>query len=165
MIKSYDDLKAQRALAHNDLQLAKSKLSADTESWKEQAKPIRMVGSIAKNLFTNRMVGKGKKGLMGNGLQLGLNALLAKTALRALPTPLNILVPYVIENVALNYTEKNGRDWLIQGLRWVKKVTDEDTEPEPTKLLRADNRVNTSSVHTPNEIQDLDDQDVRLASS
>lgn len=163
MIKSYDDLKAQRALAHNDLQLAKSKLSADTESWKEETKPIRMVGSIAQNLFTNRLVGKGKKGLVGNGLQLGLNAILAKTALKALPTPLNIILPHVIENVALNYTEKNGRDWLIKGLRWIKEVTEDDSEPEPTKLLLADNRVPTSFLPTPQENQD--DQDIPPASS
>lgn len=163
MIKSYDDLKAQRALAHNDLQLAKSKLSADTKSWKEETKPIRMVGSIAQNLFTNRLVGKGKKGLMGNGLQLGLNAVLAKTALRGLPTPLNILVPHVIENVALNYTEKNGRDWLIKALRWVKKVTDE--EPEATKLLLADNKLNTSFGPPPQENQDEEDRDTLPASS
>lgn len=135
MIKSYDDLKAQRALAHNDLQLAKSKLTADTESWKQQAKPLRIVGMVASNLFTNQMVGKGKKGLIGNGLQLGLNAILAKTALRGLPTPLNILLPQVLENAALNYTNKNGRDWLIKGLRWVKKVTEEDPEPETAAVL------------------------------
>ncbi|MPR32752.1 hypothetical protein [Salmonirosea aquatica] len=135
MIKSYDDLKAQRALAHNDLQLAKSQLTADTEAWKQEAKPLRLVSSIAGNLLTNRMVGKGKKGLIGNGLQLGLNAVLATTALRSLPTPLNMILPQVIENAALNYTKKNGRDWLIKGLRWVKKVTDETPEPEKTGIL------------------------------
>lgn len=165
MIKSYDDLKAQRALAHNDLQLAKSKLSADTESWKQETKPIRMVGSIVKNLFTNRLVGKGKKGLVGNGLQLGLNAILAKTALRSLPAPLNILLPHVIENVALNYTEKNGREWLIKGLRWIKKITEEDQQPEETKLLLANNRINTSFAPTPQANQDDLDQDTLLASS
>ncbi len=135
MIKSYDDLKAQRALAHNDLQLAKSKLTADTEAWKQEAKPLRMVGMVASNLFTNRLLGKGKKGLIGNGLQLGLNAVLAKTALRSLPTPLNVILPYVIENAALNYTTQNGRGWLIKGLRWVKKVTEEDPEPEMSAVL------------------------------
>ena len=135
MINSYDDLKAQRALAHNDLQLAKSKLTADTESWKEETKPLRLVGSIAGNLFTNRFIGKGKKGLIGNGLQLGLNAVLAKTALRSLPTPLNMILPQVVENVALNYTKEHGRDWLIKGLRWVKKVTEEDPEPRSVRVL------------------------------
>ncbi len=135
MIKTYDDLKAQRALAHNDLQLAKSKLTADTESWKEQAKPLRMVSAIASNLFTNRLGGGGRKGLVGKGLQLGLNTILAKTALKSLPTPLNFLLPQVIENAALNYTDRNGRGWLIKGLQWVKKVTEEDPEPEATAAV------------------------------
>ena len=135
MIKTYDDLKAQRALAHNDLQLAKSKLSADTESWKEEVKPLRVVSSIAGSLFTNRFMGKGKKGLVGRGLQLGVNAILAKTALKGLPTPLNMILPHVIENAALNYTQKNGRDWLIKGLRWVKKITEEDPKPDTTALV------------------------------
>jgi hypothetical protein len=130
MIKSYDDLKAQRALAHNDLQLAKSKLTADTESWKQEAKPLRVISSVAGNLFTNKLLGKGKKGVIGKGLQLGLNAVLAKTALKRLPTPLNMILPMVIENAALNYTKSNGRDWLIKGLRWVKKVTEEDVKPQ-----------------------------------
>lgn len=98
---------------------------------------------------------------MGNGLQLGLNAILAKTALRALPTPLNIILPHVIENVALNYTEKNGRDWLIKGLRWIKEITEDDSEP--TKLLLEDNRVPTSFVPALEENQD--DQDTLPALS
>lgn len=161
MIKSYDDLKAQRALAHNDLQLAKSKLTADTESWKEETKPIRMVGSIAQNLFTNKLAGKGKKGLLGNGLQLGLNAVLAKTALRSLPTPLNIILPHIIENVAFNYTEKNGRDWLIKGLRWIKKVTDE--EPEENGIVLAPTE--TLTPYVPTLRDDKDDPDTLLLPS
>jgi hypothetical protein len=135
MINSYDDLKAQRALAHNDLQIAKSKLTADTESWKQEAKPLRMVGMVASNLFTNRLLGKGKKGLIGNGLQLGLNAVLAKTALKSLPTPLNIILPQVLENAALNYTQQNGREWLIKGLKWIKKVTEDNSETETAVVL------------------------------
>lgn len=128
MINSYDDLKAQRALAHNDLEVAKSRLNADTRSWKEDLKPLRLVSSVAGNMFTNRAVGKGKKGLIGQGVQLGLNAVIARTALRRLPLPLNIVLPHVLQNVAINYTQKNGKDWLIKGLRWVKKITEEKPE-------------------------------------
>ncbi|TDB65190.1 hypothetical protein [Arundinibacter roseus] len=133
MINSYDDLKAQRAQAHNDLQVAKSRLIADSRNWQEEVKPLRLVSSVARQMFTNKLVGSGKKGLLGNGLQLGLNTLIGRTALRRLPMPLNILLPHVLENVAINYTQKNGRDWLIAGLKWVKKVTDEK-EPE-VKLI------------------------------
>lgn len=150
MINSYDDLKAQRAQAHNDLQLAKSQLNADTEAWKEKVKPLRLITSVAGNLFTNRLAGKGKKGLIGNGIQLGLNAVLAKTALRSLPTPLNLILPQVVENVALNYAKENGRDWLIKGLRWVKKVTeDDDAEGEPQPLLLPEAGVSESVSYEP----------------
>jgi hypothetical protein len=94
-----------------------------------------MVGMVASNLFTNRLLGKGKKGLIGNGLQLGLNAVLAKTALKSLPTPLNIILPQVLENAALNYTQQNGREWLIKGLKWIKKVTEDNSETETAVVL------------------------------
>lgn len=136
MIKNYEELKAQREEAIKKLELAKLQLAADTDDWKEEVKPLGVVRSVAENLFTNKVAGNGAKGLLGNGIQLGFNTIMAKTALRSLPTPLNIIVPQVLQNVTLNYTQKHGRDWLIAGLRWVKKVTDEPAEAEqPTMGL------------------------------
>jgi hypothetical protein len=129
MINSYDDLRAQRAQAHNDLQVAKSRLDADSRSWQQEVKPLKAVSSIAGNMFTNPF-SKGKKGMMTTGIQMGVNAILGKTILKKLPTPLNIVLPHVIQNVAINYTKQNGRDWLIKGLRWIKDITEEKPEKE-----------------------------------
>lgn len=129
MINSYDDLKAQRAQAHNDLQVAKSRLTADTREWQDAAKPLNVVASVAKNLFTNKLTGsKGKKGLIGKGVQLGFNALLSKTVLKRLPFPLNLFLPHALENVAINFVDSNGRDYLIKALEWVKEITEEDKD-------------------------------------
>lgn len=127
MINSYDDLKAQRAQAHNDLQVAKSLLTADTREWQEAAKPLNVVGNVAQKLFSNKLTGsKGKKGLIGKGVQLGFNALLSRTILRRLPFPLNLVLPHALENVAINFVDANGRDYLIKALEWVKEITEED---------------------------------------
>lgn len=126
MINSYDDLKAQRARAHNDLQVAKSKLDEDSRTWQEEVRPLKAVSSVASTLFTNPLVKKSKKnGLVGTGVQMGINAVLGKVVFKRLPTPLNIVLPHLVQNVALNYTNKNGRDWLIKGLRWIKDITEE----------------------------------------
>ena len=133
MINSYDDLKAQRAKAHNDLQLAKSQLDADQREWKEEAKPLAIVSSVAKKLVKNKT---GKKGPVGMGVQLGINALLAKTVLKKLPFPFNLFVPHMAQNLAFNYTDKYGREALIKALHWVKDVTEVDDEiPETTELV------------------------------
>jgi hypothetical protein len=136
MIKNYEELKAQREEAIKKLEMAKLRLTEDTNDWKEEVKPLGVVTSVAENLFTNKVVGKGAKGLLGNGIQLGFNAVMAKTALRRLPTPLNIIVPQVLQNVTLNYIQEHGRDWLIAGLRWFKKVTESD-EPNTELLVPA----------------------------
>jgi hypothetical protein len=134
MINSYDDLKAQRARAHNDLQVAKSRLDEDSRTWQEEVRPLKAVSTVASTMFTNPLVKKSKRGLVGTGVQMGINAVLGKTILKRLPTPLNIIVPHVVQNVALNYTEKNGRDWLIKGLRWIKDITEEKPEPQEARV-------------------------------
>lgn len=129
MINSYDDLKAQRAQAHNDLQVAKSRLTADTREWQDAASPLNVVGTVAKNLFSNKLTGgTGKKGLIGKGVQLGFNALLSRTILKRLPFPLNLFLPHAIENAAINFVDSNGRDYLIKALEWVKEITEEKSD-------------------------------------
>jgi hypothetical protein len=59
------------------------------------------------------------------GLELGVSALLAKTVLRRLPLPFNLLVPIVAEKIILKHGVDTGRDLLLKGLRWVKKRTDQ----------------------------------------
>ena len=125
MINSYDDLKAQRAKAHNDLQVAKSQLDADQREWKEETRPLAIVSSVAQKMVKSKT---GKKGPAGMGLQLGINAVLARTVLKRLPFPFNLFVPHMAQNLAFNYANEYGRDGLIKVLRWVRDVTEEDHE-------------------------------------
>ncbi|GHB77759.1 hypothetical protein [Persicitalea jodogahamensis] len=149
MINSYDDLKAQRAKAHNDLQLAKSQLDADQREWKEEAKPLAIVSSVAKKMVKSKT---GKKGPVGMGLQMGINAVLARTVLKKLPFPFNLFVPHMAQNLAFNYTDKYGREVLIKALHWIKDVTEEDEEiPETTELVLVESTIPPVLVEPPVE--------------
>ena len=132
MINSYDDLKAQRAKAHNDLQVAKSRLDADQREWKEETKPLAIVSSVAKKMVKSKT---GQKGPAGMGLQLGINALLSRTVLKKLPFPFNLFVPHLAQNLAFNYANQYGRDALIKVVEWVREVTEEDEEISETAEL------------------------------
>lgn len=133
MINSYDDLKAQRAKAHNDLQLAKSQLDADQRGWKEEASPLAIVSSVAQKMVKSKT---GQKGPAGIGLQMGINALLARTVLKRLPFPFNLFVPHMAQNLAFNYANEYGRGVLIKTLEWVRDITEEDEEiPDTTALI------------------------------
>ncbi len=123
MIKTVDDLRAQRALAHNDLEVAKSKLKEDTDTWLGETEPVRRVTFLMGDLFKNRY-----QGVMAKGIQAGVTAIMGKTILRKLPTPLNYIVPHMVNNAIVNYTNRHGEQWLIMGLRWLKDVTEEKPE-------------------------------------
>lgn len=133
MINSYDDLKAQRAKAHNDLQVAKSRLDADQRDWKKGAEPLAIVSSVVQKMVKSKM---GQKGPAGMGLQMGINALLARTVLKKLPFPLNLFIPNMAQNLAFNYANEYGREGLIKVLEWVRDITEEDDDvPETTELI------------------------------
>ncbi|GAB3172369.1 hypothetical protein [Telluribacter humicola] len=127
MIKTVDDLRAQRALAHNDLEVAKSKLKEDTDTWLGETEPVRRVTFLMGDLFKNRY-----QGVMAKSIQAGVTAVMGKTVLRKLPTPLNYIVPHMINNAIVNYTNRHGEKWLIMGLRWLKDVTEEKPEERYT---------------------------------
>ncbi|HEV7350505.1 hypothetical protein [Telluribacter sp.] len=123
MIKTVDDLRAQRALAHNDLEVAKSKLKDDTDTWLGETEPVRRATFFMGDLFKNRY-----QGLAAKGIQAGITAVLGKTVLKKLPTPLNFVVPHMLNNAIVNFTHRHGEKWLIMGLRWLKDVTEEKPE-------------------------------------
>ncbi|WP_031526880.1 hypothetical protein [Dyadobacter crusticola] len=75
--------------------------------------------------FVDSLVSSGKQALGGKGLQMGVHTLIGRTALKRLPPPLNFVVPMVVERVILKHGVNEGREMLLKGLRWVKKVTDE----------------------------------------
>lgn len=83
-------------------------------------RPLNSAGKYVKELMTS-----GPDGVAGKGLEMGVGAILAKTALKRLPLPLNIVAPIVAEKVIMKHGVNGGRDVLIAGLKWLKRVTDE----------------------------------------
>ena len=99
-----------------------------------------MLTSVASSMVKTK---PGKKGAVGTGVQLGVNALLAKTVLKRLPFPFNLFLPHMVQNLAFNYVDKYGREYLIKGLEWVRDITEEDEEdvevsPATTDLVVAE---------------------------
>ncbi|MCE7064415.1 hypothetical protein [Dyadobacter sp. CY326] len=94
-----------------------------TSSTNPDSRPIESTVNYVKEMFLTAPDTK-----TGKTLELGVNALLAKTALRRLPPPLNFVVPLVVKNVIVKHGVPEGRELLLKGLRWVKKKTD-DTPP------------------------------------
>ncbi|MCE7061180.1 hypothetical protein [Dyadobacter sp. CY343] len=78
--------------------------------------------------YIKELLAAGPQSATGRGLELGVGAVLARTALKRLPAPLNFVVPMVVEKVILKHGVDEGRDLLLKGLRWVKKATDEKPE-------------------------------------
>ncbi|MBO9612236.1 MAG: hypothetical protein J7619_06045 [Dyadobacter sp.] len=71
------------------------------------------------------LMAAGPEGIAGRGVEIGLGALLGRTALRRLPTPFNLLAPLLIEKVIMKHGVEEGRELLLKGLYWVKNATDE----------------------------------------
>ncbi|MCE6990254.1 hypothetical protein [Dyadobacter sp. CY323] len=61
----------------------------------------------------------------GSEIASGVRNMLSKTLLKGLPAPLNLIAPVIVEKVIMKYGVEEGREVLLKGLRWVKKVTDE----------------------------------------
>lgn len=88
-------------------------------SWKDEA-----VTHIS------NFLGPDKKNAANKSLEAGISAI-AKTAMRRLPVPFNYVAPLIVEKVVLKYGIDSGREVLLKGLKWVKKVTDE----KPAKMV------------------------------
>jgi hypothetical protein len=101
-------MKKVKSDKRNEQMLKVSKLSSDGAAY-------------FKDLLTS-----GTEGVVGKGLELGVGALMARTALRHLPVPLNFVAPFIAEKVIMKHGIENGRDLLLKGLRWIKKATDEN---------------------------------------
>ncbi len=71
------------------------------------------------------LMAAGPEGIAGRGMEIGLGALLGRTALRRLPTPFNLIAPLLIEKVIMKHGVEEGRELLLKGLYWIKHATDE----------------------------------------
>lgn len=78
--------------------------------------------------YAAQLISAGPTGVAGKGMELGVSAILGKTVLRSLPTPLNFVAPFLIEKVIMKHGVDEGRDLLIKGLKWVKHVTEDKDE-------------------------------------
>lgn len=76
--------------------------------------------------YIRDLAAAGPSGVAGRGLEMGLSAALARTALRRLPAPLNLVAPLLIEKIIMKHGVEEGRELLLKGLYWVKKVTDDE---------------------------------------
>jgi hypothetical protein len=124
-IKNLDDLRAKRAGLNNEVELAKLKLEQDKLSWKEEFQPLKKAADVASNMIVNK-----HQGLASKGLQLGVNAIIAKTVLRRLPVPLNFILPYVAQNLVINYAHEHSEGLLVKFLKIVKHLTEEEKHEE-----------------------------------
>ena len=71
------------------------------------------------------LMAAGPDGIAGRSMEIGLGALLGRTALRRLPAPFNLIAPLLIEKVIMKHGVDEGRELLLKGLYWVKNATDE----------------------------------------
>ena len=100
----------------------------NTEGQEENNRSGVRSGLGAATGYVRSLLTAGPEGAVGKGLELGLGAVLAKTVLKRLPVPFNFVAPYIAEKVIMKHGVDGGREILLKGLRWVKKVTDEDIE-------------------------------------
>lgn len=89
-----------------------------------KAQKIRETVSGTVDYFKDLMAA-GPDGVAGRGVEIGLGALLGRTALRRLPAPFNLIAPLLIEKVIMKHGVEEGRELLLKGLYWVKNATDE----------------------------------------
>ena len=96
------------------------KYSSTNPGKEETSTPIESTDNYVKNMFL-----AGPNSSSGKSIEMGVSAILAKTALRRLPPPLNYVVPLIVKNVIVKHGVPEGRELLLKGLRWVKRNTDE----------------------------------------
>lgn len=79
----------------------------------------------AVNFIKELLVAGSAGNATSTGLKWGVGTVLTKTVFRRLPAPLNFVVPIIAEKVITKETIDGGREILLKGLKWVKKVTDD----------------------------------------
>ncbi|GGD46424.1 hypothetical protein GCM10011514_08090 [Emticicia aquatilis] len=118
-IQTIDDLKAERARLHNQMQLSKIGMKNDIAAIKEELNPARQAVGVLNDVFTSP-----KKGLLTLGIGLGVDVVLRRTILARAGWLPRLVVPFLVRNAATNMVQKNGKTIVEKGLIWLKNVTE-----------------------------------------
>lgn len=125
-IQTIDDLKAERARLHNQMQLSKIGMKNELTAIKEELNPARQAVGVLNDVLTSP-----KKGLLTLGIGLGVDVVLRRTLLARAGWLPKLVVPFLVRNAATNLVHKNGKTIVEKGLIWIKNATEKPiTRPE-----------------------------------
>ncbi|WP_353717887.1 hypothetical protein [Dyadobacter sp. 676] len=92
----------------------------------DQSKSQKIKDTVSGTVgYFKDLMAAGPEGAAGRGMEIGLGALLGRTALRRLPAPFNLLAPLLIEKVIMKHGVEEGRELLLKGLYWVRNATED----------------------------------------
>lgn len=121
-IETINDLRAERARLHNQMQLSKIDMRNEILAIKEELNPARQAVGVLNDVFTSP-----KKGLLTLGIGLGVDVVLRRTLLSHAGWLTKLVVPFLVRNVATNMVQKNGKSIVEKGLVWLKNATEKPT--------------------------------------
>ena len=118
-IQTIDDLKAERARLHNQIQLSKISMKNEMTAIKEELNPARQAVGVLNDVLTSP-----KKGLLTLGIGLGVDVVLRRIILARAGWLPKLVVPFLVRNAATNMVQKNGKTIVEKGLIWLKNATE-----------------------------------------
>ncbi|WP_305952283.1 hypothetical protein [Emticicia oligotrophica] len=121
-IQTIDDLRAERARLHNQMQLSKIGMRNEVAAIKEELNPARQAVGVLNDVLTSP-----KKGLLTLGIGLGVDIVLRRTILARAGWLPKLVVPFLVRNAATNIVQKNGKSIVEKGLVWLKNATEKPT--------------------------------------
>lgn len=121
-IQTIDDLRAERARLHNQMQLSKIGMRNEIAAIKEELNPARQAVGVLNDVLTSP-----KKGLLTLGIGLGVDIVLRRTILARAGWLPKLVVPFLVRNAATNIVQKNGKSIVEKGLVWLKNATEKST--------------------------------------
>lgn len=121
-IETIDDLRAERARLHNQMQLSKIGMRNEISAIKEELNPARQAVGVLNDVLTSP-----KKGLLSLGIGLGVDVVLRRTVLARAGWITKLVVPFLVRNVATNIVQKNGKKIVEKSLVWLKNATEKPT--------------------------------------
>lgn len=118
-IQTIDDLRAERARLHNQIQLSKISMRNEMTAIKEELNPARQAVGVLNDVLTSP-----QKGLLTLGIGLGVDIVLRRTILARAGWLTKLVVPFLVRNAATNILQKNGKGIVEKSLVWIKNATE-----------------------------------------